>query len=80
MQKLQFAFCVVKCARMLKEEAYIASTVISNCRVARGRDALVGPDPLDVVIEDGRIVRIVAAGEGHGKKPSMAPAACLCPE
>jgi 5-methylthioadenosine/S-adenosylhomocysteine deaminase len=61
---------------MLKEEAYIASTVISNCRVARGRDALVGPDPLDVVIEDGRIVRIVAAGEGHGEE-TINGARCL---
>lgn len=40
------------------------SIVIKNCRVARGRDAVVALDPVDVVIQGGRIARIVPAGEG----------------
>ncbi len=41
------------------------SIAIRNCRIARGREALVGAEPVDVVIERGRIAHIAAGGEGR---------------
>ena len=46
----------------------MSSMVIRDCRIARGRDAVVSPELADVLIEDGRILRIMAAGQGKAEE------------
>jgi 5-methylthioadenosine/S-adenosylhomocysteine deaminase len=48
--------------------AELSSIVISNCRIARGRDAVVTSAPADVVIEEGCILRITQASQGKAEK------------
>jgi 5-methylthioadenosine/S-adenosylhomocysteine deaminase len=66
---LQFAFYSVTliCTERLKGDG-LRSIVISNCRIARGPDAIVSPALADVVIENGRVLRITKSGHGKAEE------------
>jgi guanine deaminase len=54
----------------------LSSIVISNCRIARGPDAVVSPAPVDVVIDNGRVLRIAESGQGKAEE-SFDGSGCL---